>query len=250
MSGLQNKVAIVTGGGQGVGFGIAHAFADEGIKLVLTGRVQEKLDAKADVLRALDVEVLAIAGDVQQRGSANHVVEQTLAAFGRLDILVNNAQTLGPQRPLDQQDDEQFEQTIRSGLFGTIYFMQAAYPALAREGGSIINLGSLMGVQGTAGQAAYAATKEGIRGVSRVAARDWGKDQIRVNVICPGATSETFMSFFERYPDQFDIYKEQLALKRFADPYIDIGRLAVILARPDCFLTGQTLHSDGGQVMT
>ena len=246
---LQDKVAIVTGGGQGLGFGMAQAFADEGAKLVLTGRVQEKLDAKAETLRAQGAEVLAIAGDVGKRSTAKDTVAKTLAAFGRLDILVNNAQTLFPHKPLHETDDDQLEAAIQSGLFGTIYFMQEAYPALSKQGGSIINFGSLLGVTGGVGCGAYAAAKEGIRGVSRVAARDWGQDNIRVNTICPGALSETFLSFFEKNPDQKPIYESQTALKRFADPVDDLGRLAVFLAGDDCFLTGQTLHCDGGQLM-
>jgi NAD(P)-dependent dehydrogenase (short-subunit alcohol dehydrogenase family) len=246
---LQDKVAIVTGGGQGLGFSIAEAFADEGAKVVITGRVQEKLDGKAEKLRAKGAEVLAIAGDVSGRSAAKDAVARTTAAFGRIDILVNNAQTMTPHRSLEEQDDEQLEQSIRSGLFGTIYFMQEAYPALKANGGSIINFGSLLGVQGGVGSAAYAAAKEGIRGVSRVAARDWGKDQIRVNTICPGAMSENFIAFFERNPEELPIYEANLALRRFADPYQDVGRLAVFLAGPDCFLTGQTFHCDGGQLM-
>lgn len=246
---LEGKVAIVTGGGQGLGFGIAQAYADEGAKLVLTGRVQEKLDNKAEILREQGAGVLAIAGDVGKRSTARETVAKALAAFGRIDILVNNAQTLFPHKPLDETGDEQLEAAIQSGLFGTIYFMQEAYPALKKQGGSIINFGSLLGVTGGVGCGAYAAAKEGIRGVSRVAARDWGKDQIKVNTICPGAMSETFVEFFERNPDQKPIYESQTALKRFADPVADVGRLAVFLAGPDCFLTGQTLNWDGGQLM-
>jgi len=247
---LKDKVAIVTGGGQGIGFGIARAFADEGAKLALTGRVQEKLERKAEELRAAGTEVLAIAGDVALRATARAAVAQTLAAFGRLDVLVNNAQTIIPHRSAELQDDAQLETVIRSGLFGTIYFMQEAYAALAVRGGSIINFGSMMGVEGGAGALDYAAAKEGIRGASRVAARDWGKDGIRVNVICPGAASEKFLAVFEGNPEHLARYQASLALRRAADPYRDIGRLAVFLAGDDCFLTGQTLHADGGKVMT
>ena len=102
---LAGKVALVTGGGQGLGFDIAHAFADAGMKLVITGRVQEKLDARAEELHAEGAEVLAVAGDVSVRATADDAVARTLDAFGRLDVLVNNAQTLSLPVPLVEQDD-------------------------------------------------------------------------------------------------------------------------------------------------
>jgi NAD(P)-dependent dehydrogenase (short-subunit alcohol dehydrogenase family) len=250
MGKLQDMVAIVTGGGQGLGFDMAHAFVDEGAKVVLTGRVQEKLDAKADRLRAQGAEVLAIAGDVRFRKTAQDTVAQTLEAFGRIDILVNNAQTLSTPVPLMEQDDELIEGIIRSGLFGTIYFMQAAYPALAKRGGSIINIGSGQGVVGGFGTASYAAAKEGLRGLSRVTAREWGKDQIRVNVICPGALSESWTPWFKDKPDELAALASQSALGRFADGYKDMGSLAIYLASPECFLTGQTLFLDGGHLLS
>jgi len=249
MGKLDGMVAIVTGGGQGVGFGIAHALADEGAKLVLTGRVKDKLEGKADRLRQQGVDVVTVEGDVRERNSAKEAVAAALEAFGRVDIVVNNAQAMPTHVPLDQQTDEMLESVIDSGLFGTIYFMQEAFEALSKQGGAIINMGSLMGTQGSENTAAYAAAKEGIRGISRVAARDWGKYGIKVNTICPGAKSESFMGFFEQYPEELPKYEDALALKRFAECYEDVGALAVYLSSPDCFITGQTLHCDGGQVM-
>ena len=249
MASMTGKVALVTGGGQGLGFDIAHAFADEGAKLVLTGRVQEKLDAKADELRAQGAEVLAVAGDVRFRATATDAVARTLDAFGRLDILVNNAQTLSLPVPLVEQDDELLEGIIGSGLFGTIYFMQAAHPALAKQGGAVINLGSGQGLVGGWGTASYAAAKEGIRAVSKVAAREWGKDGIRVNTICPGAWSESMEAWAKDRPEEIEAFMASSPLGRFADGYRDVGRLAVFLAGEDCFMTGQTFHIDGGQLM-
>jgi NAD(P)-dependent dehydrogenase (short-subunit alcohol dehydrogenase family) len=249
MGKLEGKVAIVTGSGQGLGFDMARAFADEGAKVVLTGRVQEKIDAKAQILREQGAEVLAIAGDVQYRATANDAVERTLAAFGRIDILVNNAQSLSLPVPLIEQDDQHIDQIIGSGLFGTMYFMQAAYPALGKQGGAIINLGSGQAFVGGVGTASYSAAKEGIRALSRVAAREWGKDKIRVNVICPGAISESFAEWAKQRPEEIAKFESQSALGRFADGYKDLGRFAVYLASSECFLTGQTFYLDGGQIM-
>jgi 2-hydroxycyclohexanecarboxyl-CoA dehydrogenase len=249
MPSMEGKVALVTGGGQGLGYDIAHAFADEGAKLVLTGRVQEKLEAKAAELRGRGAEALAIAGDVSFRSTAEDAVAKTLEAFGRLDVLVNNAQTLSHPVPLVEQDDALLEGIIRSGLFGTIYFMQAAHPALAREGGAVINLGSGQGLVGGWGTASYSAAKEGIRALSKVAAREWGKDGIRVNTICPGAWSESMDAWFKEKPEELEALLAQSPLGRFADGYRDVGRLAVFIAGPDCFMTGQTFYIDGGQLM-
>jgi NAD(P)-dependent dehydrogenase (short-subunit alcohol dehydrogenase family) len=248
MGKLRDKVAIVTGGEQGLGFHMARAFGEEGAKIVLTGLDQNKLDDKAKILQTQNVEVLTVPGDVRFRSTARNTVERTLASFGRLDILVNNAQSLSREIPLIDQNDELIERIIKSGLFGTIYFMQAAYPALKRQGGAVINIGSGQGVLGGIGAASYAAAKEGIRGLSRVAAREWGRDQIRVNVICPAARSQSFIDWFEGRPDELTQLLAQVPLRRVAECE-DMGRLAVYLASPDCFLTGQTVFLDGGQIM-
>jgi NAD(P)-dependent dehydrogenase (short-subunit alcohol dehydrogenase family) len=137
---------------------------------------------------------------------------------------------------------------IDSGLYGTVNFMQAAYPALKRQGGSVINMASGAGTGGNFGQAAYGATKEAIRGLTRTVAKEWGTDRIRINVICPAAVSPSMNSWFKDKPDELATTLQLTALGRFAEG-TDIGSLVVFLASPDCFLTGQTLHCDGGQVM-
>ena len=134
-------------------------------------------------------EVETIAGDARKRETAERDVAAAITRFGRLDVLVNNAQTSVPGVPLEQIDDATIALTLESGLLGTLYHMQAAFPHMQARGGSIINLGSREGVFGGVGFGIYAATKEGIRGLSRTAAREWGKHKIRVNVICPAALS-------------------------------------------------------------
>lgn len=247
---FQDKVALVTGSGQGLGFDMARAFAEEGAKLVMVELNPETLAAKAELLRNRGFEVVAVAGDVQNRSTARDAAAQALDAFGRIDVLVNNAQSLSPPVPFIDQDDEHIERIIRSGVFGTIYFMQAAYPALKRQGGAVINMASGAGVIGNIGQASYAAAKEGIRGLSRVAAREWGKDGIRVNVISPAANSPSMESWFKDKPEERAALLAQIPLGRFAEGYEDLSRLALFLASPDCFLTGQTIQIDGGQIMT
>jgi NAD(P)-dependent dehydrogenase (short-subunit alcohol dehydrogenase family) len=246
---LQDKVAIVTGCGQGLGFDVARSFAEEGAKLVMVELKPDTLAEKAARLRATGTEVVAIVGDVSKRSTAQDAVAQAQSAFGGIDILVNNAQFLALPIPFIEQDDDHLVKMVHSGLFGTVYFMQAAYQALKQRRGSIINFGSGSGVIGNPGQACYAAAKEGIRGLTRVAAREWGPDGIRINVICPSARSPSLEAWYKDRPEEEARMLAGVAMGRFADGYEDLGKVAVFLARSDCFLTGQTLHVDGGVIL-
>lgn len=250
MGTFENKVVVVTGSGQGLGLGMAQGFADEGARLVMVDLNPEPLAANVERLRAQGCEIATLTGDVQLRATADRAIASALETFGRIDVLVNNAQSLSPPLPFIEQDDEHIERIVRSGIFGTMYFMQAAYPALKREGGAVINMASGAGVVGNPGQAAYAAAKEGIRGLSRVVAREWGGDGIRVNVISPAANSPSMESWFRDRPEEHAAALAQLPLGRFAEGYGDVSRLALFLASPGCFLTGQTIQVDGGQIMT
>ena len=247
---LAGKVALITGAGQGVGLGIAQAYAAAGANLVITGRDAAKLETAAAELRKLGVEVECVAGDVCQRATAERDVVAAMSRFGRIDVLVNNAQSSVPFVPLEQIDDATIEMTIGSGLYGTLYHMQAAFPHMKEAGGSIINLGSREGEYGGIGFGIYAAAKEGIRGLSRTAAREWGKHQIRVNVICPAALSPAAKTFLESHPKEAEHYLSQVALGHFGDSLEDIGPVAVFLASAASkYVTGQTINVDGGQMM-
>ena len=248
MGALQGMAAIVTGAGQGLGLAMARALGQEGARLVLVELKPERLERADEALRELGADVIAIAGDVRERKLAEDAVAQALESFGRLDVLVNCAQWLAPPVPFIEQDAAHFADMIDSGLYGTVNFMQAAYPALKRRGGSVINMGSGAGTGGNVGQAAYGAVKEAIRGLTRTVAREWGADGIRVNTICPAAMSPSLIGWFKDKPEELEATLRLNALGRFAEG-MDIGRLAVFLASPDCFLTGQTIHIDGGQVM-
>ena len=250
MGKLAGKVAIVTGGGQGIGLGIARSFAAEGAALVITGRTEAKLQAVVPELEKLGARVALCAGDARRREDAERAVAAAVGRFGRLDILVNNAQSSKPGTPLEESDDETIRLTIESGLYGTIHHMQAAFPHLKLQGGSIINFGSREGIFGGAGFGIYAATKEAIRGVSRVAAREWGKHGIRVNVLCPAALSPIAVKYLAEHPEQAEMYRKEISLGRFGDPEQDIGPAALFLASDDSrYITGQTINVDGGQMM-
>jgi len=249
MTRLNGKVAIVTGASQGIGLAIAHAFVREGAAVVMSARRGDVLAQEAEKLAAEGGQVEAVTADVASKDDAARTVAAAIARFGRLDILVNNAQTTR-QAGVESITDEAIALTFGSGLFGTLYHMQAAFPHLKARGGSIINFGTRQGIYGEPGDGIYGANKEGIRALSRSAAREWGQFGIRINVINPAGLSPAAARFFAENPERGQKYMDDISLRRFGDLDTDIAPVAVFLASEDSrYLTGQTLNADGGQIM-
>jgi NAD(P)-dependent dehydrogenase (short-subunit alcohol dehydrogenase family) len=247
---LDGKVALITGAGQGIGLAIARAFASAGARLAITGRDAGKIEKAAQGLAALGAEVLTLPGDAADRAVAKASVEAVVKRFGQLDVLVNNAQASVPGVPLADIDDDMIALSMGSGLHGTLFHMQAAYPHMKGRGGSIINFGSRTGTAGEVGFGIYAATKEGIRGLSRVAAREWGPEGIRVNVICPAALSDAAKQYAIDFPEQNAYFMSIIPLRRLGDPEADIAPVVVFLASDDArYVTGQTINAEGGMTM-
>ena len=142
---------------------------------------------------------------------------------------------------------EQFDLGIYSGLYATFYYMQACYPYLKETQGSVINFASGAGLFGNAGQASYAAAKEAIRGLSRVAATEWGKDNINVNIVCPLAMTSQLENFKVAYPEAYEKNLKAVPMGRFGDPEKDIGRVCVLLGSEDFkYMSGETITLEGG----
>ena len=176
-----------------------------------------------------------------------NVIDQAIEKFGRIDVLVNNAQASASGVTLADHTTDQFDLAIYSGLYATFYYMQACYPYLKETKGSVINFASGAGLFGNFGQCAYAAAKEGIRGMSRVAATEWGPDGINVNVVCPLAWTAALESFQEAYPDAFEANVHMPPMGHYGDVEKEIGRVVVQLANPDFkFMSGETLTLEGG----
>ena len=251
---LDGKVAIITGGGKAkaIGYGIAVAYAKEGANLVITGRNEQKLlDAKEELEREYKIKVLPVVADVENSKTSEKkvkaVVEKAIKKFGRIDVLVNNAQASASGVPLAQHTLEQFDLAIYSGLYAAFLYMRECYPYLKETQGSVINFASGAGLFGNAGQASYAAAKEGIRGLTRVAATEWGKDNINVNIVCPLAYTAQLENFKNNYPDAYEKNLKAVPMGRFGDPEKDIGRVCVLLATPDFkYMSGETLTLEGG----
>ena len=258
---FEGKTVIVTGGGRAVlsdgrcgsiGYGIATAFAKEGANLVLTGRNMKKLtDAKEELERLYGVKVLALQGDVSagqdNEAVVQNVINQTIETFGDIHVLINNAQASASGVTLADHTTEQFDLAMYSGLYATFYYMKACYPYLKESKGSIINFASGAGLFGNYGQCSYAAAKEAIRGLSRVAATEWAKDGINTNVVCPLAWTSQLENFEKAYPDAFKANVKTPPAGHFGDSELEIGRVCVQLASPDFkYMNGETLTLEGG----
>ena len=212
---LTGKTALITGAGRAVlqdgscgsiGYGIATAYAKEGANLVITGRNVKKLEeAKQELESKYGIKVLPVQADVCAGGdneaTVQNVVKQAVDAFGGIQVLINNAQASASGVSLAEHTTEQFDLALYSGLYAAFYYMKACYPYLKESHGSVINFASGAGLFGNYGQCAYAAAKEGIRGLSRVAATEWGPDDINVNVVCPLAWTAKLEQFQQAYPE-------------------------------------------------
>ncbi len=258
---FKGKTVLITGAGRAtlsndkcgsIGYGIATAFAKEGANLAITGRNNQKLlDAKKELEEKYGIKVLALQADVNEHSDneaiTKDVIAQIINEFGRLDVLINNAQASASGVPLASQTADQFNLALYSGLYATFYYMKAAYPYLKEAKGSVINFASGAGLFGNFGQCSYAAAKEGIRGLSRVAANEWAKDGINVNIICPLAWTSQLENFQKAYPEAYKANVHVPPVGHFGDPEEEIGRVCVQISTPDFkYMTGETITLEGG----
>jgi 2-hydroxycyclohexanecarboxyl-CoA dehydrogenase len=250
---LAGRVAVVTGAGQGLGRAIAEALADEGAPVALLGRTESKVAAAARELSGKGARALALRCDVAERADVDAAVAATLAAFGRIDVLVNNAQggNAAIRKPTVDATDQEVLESFRTGPLGSLHMMQACFEPLRASGhGVVINFGSGIGVRGAPGLLGYAMAKEAIGGLTKVAAIEWGRHGIRVNQVCPAGWSPAAEAYKNESPERWETQRRQTPLRRLGDPYADIGRAILALASDDMqYLTGATIMLDGGQVL-
>ena len=251
MGKLDGKVAIITGCSGGLGKQIALRFAREGAKLAICARNQERLAATAQACEQLGAETLALSVDLCDYEQLSAFVAATVQRFGTVDVLVNNAVSISAPHPFLEHTLEELETTLHSGFYATWHLMRLCFPYLKDKSAAIVNFGSGAGDGGMEGYAAYAPTKEAIRAISRVAAREWGQYGIRVNTVSPGAVTDNVRAGLEHLPAEMKAYVEASLsvnpMRRPGDPYDDITPAVLFLACDDSrWVTGQNLNVEGG----
>jgi len=245
MGGLNDKIAIVTGGGQGIGRAISEKLAAEGATVVVTDLVGQNASQTADGLPG----AIAIGVDVTDRQAVQAVADQVLQMFGHVDVLVNNAGWDKASAFVDSDPDD-WDRAIAVNLYGVLHTCKAVLPIMAAQGsGAVVNLGSDAGRVGSSGEAVYSAAKGGVIAFTKSLAREMARHQVRVNCVCPGPTDTALFASFAG-PKLREALTKAIPFRRLGQP-ADVANVVAFLASDQAaFVTGQTISVSGGLTMS
>lgn len=243
---LVGRVAIITGGTRGIGYAITGAFASEGARVTIVGRSPDSLDRARRALEEAGAEVLAVAGDVGDSATAESVIGRTVEQFGRVDVLVNNAAATARFGRLANVSLDDWDRVMSVNLRAPMLWSRLVYEVMREAGGgSVINIGSSEGLRLSKGLGCYAVSKAALQMLTRVCAREWAADGVRVNYLCPGVIDTEWSADLVQ---QIAITGSHLnPMNRIGTPE-DVAAMAVVLASDRAgFVTGATIAIDGGE---
>lgn len=245
---LGDKIALVTGGGRGLGRAIALAFADAGADIAVASRTREQLNEVAQAIRAKNRRALAVEVDVSDSASVAQMVAATRQEFGRIDILVNSA-GVGWAERIVEMSDETWKWIIETNLTGTFYCCREVVRGMIeQQSGSVINIASVLGVKGAPGLGAYAASKGGVLQLTRTLALETIRHHVRINAIAPGYFHTDMNATALDDPEVGQKIVKRIPMRRVGQPE-EIGGLAVYLASDDAsFVTGEVYFISGGEM--
>ncbi len=248
---LKGKVALVTGGSRGIGRAVAVAFAKEGADVVVNYRTAKaEAEKTADLIHETGTKALVVQADVTRKDEVQDMTRRAASEFGQLDILVNNAGSIAPAMLSDLTEDK-WERVLDVHLKGPFFCLQAAAPIFQKQNsGVIINVSSVAGVVGTTGQMHYAAAKGGVLSLTKSAARELVRRNVRVNAVCLGIIETDMTEKIRTDPKLKDVYSSRILMGRFGSAE-EIAPVFVFLAgRDSSYITGQIFHVDGGYGLT
>jgi NAD(P)-dependent dehydrogenase (short-subunit alcohol dehydrogenase family) len=245
---FEGKVGLVTGGTSGIGRETAVLFAKAGAKVVITGRREVQGNETIEMVRAAGGDALFVKSDVSKAAEVETLIQKVVERFGRLDIAFNNAGIEGVQAPIVRQSEEDWDRTIAINLKGVWLCLKYEIRQMLRQGGggAIVNMASTIGLIGTAGVAAYSASKHGVIGLTKTAALENAKSGIRINAVCPGFTETPMADRIFRAPAVRKYVVDCHPIGRFGRPAEIAEAVVWMCSDRASFMTGQSLVLDGG----
>lgn len=245
---LAGKVAFITGGGSGIGRASAVRMAGAGAYIALADLNEDGLEETARMVGEAGSKAVYTVCDVTRAGDVAAAVEAGVAAFGGLDIALNNAGVGGTMRPIHQLEEEEWDSTININLKGVWLCMKVEIPhILKRGGGSIINVSSVAGLVGFPNNAVYAASKHGVIGLTKSAALEYARMKIRINALCPGFTQTPMVTdMIDQFPRMDEFTRKVSPMRRIADVEEIVNAVMFLADDTSTFMTGHSLAVDGG----
>lgn len=247
---LNEKVAIVTGGSKGIGKAIAFAFAEHGAKVMVSSRSQESVQAVADEINANGGTAVAHACHVGREEQLESLVSKTMEAFGRIDILVNNAATNPVFAPLVESSGEVFDKIMNVNVKASMILANLCYPYMKKNlGGSVINIASVEAIKPSFGLNMYSMSKAALVSLTKSQAKEWAQDNIRSNAICPGLIQTKLSSMVWQDEKMLEKFTRQVPLRRMGQPDEIAGLAVYLAAKASSYTTGSIFTSDGGYIV-
>ena len=245
---MTTPVVLITGALTGIGRATALAFAQEGARIVVSGRREEAGDALTRELRSLGVEAEFIRADVRHENEVRDLVDKTVARFGRLDVAVNNAGTEGKGGPVTEETPESYAATFDTNVLGVLLSMKHEMRVMQAQGsGSIVNLSSTMGHRGAPGASIYTASKHAVEGLTKSAALEGAASGIRVNAVAPGPIETGMLNRFTGSAERKAGLIAGVPLKRVGTPEEIADTIVFVASRKASFISGQIISVNGGK---